>query len=398
MSLDAESLYKLLPAIHRNRDAEQGYPLRQLIDVIASQAAVLEENLAQLYDNQFVETAAPWALPYIADLLGLRGLSGRQALTLNPRAEIAHTIAYRRRKGTTAMLEQLARDVTGWPALAVEFFDRLAATQNCNHLRPQCRAYANLRDTAALEFFNTPFEQAARTVEVRRIPPRRGKWNIPNIGIFLWRLRAYSITRSPLAPAFLFSAASGNQEPSKRHFRFHPLGLDAPLFSLPETEDEITHVAEPVNVPLPITKRLLRGESVDSSAFPDHRLCFHPSMNYYASGKSISLEYPPAAPGAEPTEVVLEQVIICDLADLHEDTNYLTKITGWSHDNAKDGLVLLDPQRGRVVFPQDQDVPPLASFHFGFSANLGGGEYDRVNSFTTRAPRLFARVPELAGS
>ena len=81
MSFDADRLYALLPAVHRIRDAEQGYPLRQLIGVIADQAAVLEEHLEQLYDNQFVETAAPWALPYLGDLLGLRGLSGRGALT-----------------------------------------------------------------------------------------------------------------------------------------------------------------------------------------------------------------------------------------------------------------------------------------------------------------------------
>ncbi|MFI1258880.1 hypothetical protein ACH4U6_34565 [Streptomyces netropsis] len=39
----------------------------------------------------------------------------------SPRAEGAHTIAYRRRKGTAAALEQLTRDVTGWPARAVAF-------------------------------------------------------------------------------------------------------------------------------------------------------------------------------------------------------------------------------------------------------------------------------------
>lgn len=37
------------------------------------------------------------------------------------RAWVANTLAYRRRKGTALVLEQLARDVTGWPATAVEF-------------------------------------------------------------------------------------------------------------------------------------------------------------------------------------------------------------------------------------------------------------------------------------
>ena len=47
----ADRLYALLPAIHRIRDAEQGYPLRELLAVIAEQVAAMEENLAQLYDD-----------------------------------------------------------------------------------------------------------------------------------------------------------------------------------------------------------------------------------------------------------------------------------------------------------------------------------------------------------
>ncbi len=61
MSFDTDKLYALLPAVHRLRDAQQGEPLRQLLDLLADQVAVLEEELDQLYDNHFVETAAPWA-------------------------------------------------------------------------------------------------------------------------------------------------------------------------------------------------------------------------------------------------------------------------------------------------------------------------------------------------
>ena len=168
MSFDADKLYELLPAVHRVRDAELGYPLKQLIGVIAGQVAVVQEDLDQLYDNHFVETAAPWALPYIGDLLGIRGLSGSTTLTRTPRAEVGHTIAYRRRKGTAAMLELLAHDVTGWPARAVEFFERLATTQHLNHVRLQNRAFTSLHSADELEFFGTPFENATRTVEVQR--------------------------------------------------------------------------------------------------------------------------------------------------------------------------------------------------------------------------------------
>ena len=110
MSFDAQRHYNLLPAVHRVRDVEQGEPLRALLSIIADQVAILEKDLEQLYDNQFVETCAPWVLPYIGDLIGVRGLHGVGQLTRTPRAEVAHTIGYRRRKGTAAMLELLARD------------------------------------------------------------------------------------------------------------------------------------------------------------------------------------------------------------------------------------------------------------------------------------------------
>jgi hypothetical protein len=111
MSFDAQRLYDLLPTIYRIRDAEQGEPLKALLSVIAEQIAVLEEDLEQLYDDQFIETCAAWVVPYIGDLIGYRSLYEVAPKVSSSRAEVAHTIGFRRHKGTTVMLEQLARDV-----------------------------------------------------------------------------------------------------------------------------------------------------------------------------------------------------------------------------------------------------------------------------------------------
>src|SRR5262245_42631519 len=111
MSNDANPLLELLPAIHRIRDAERGGPLREFLAVIAEQVAVLEEDLEQFSDDQFIETCATWVVPYLGDLIGYRSLHHRVPTLASPRAEVANTIGYRRRKGTAAMLEQLARDV-----------------------------------------------------------------------------------------------------------------------------------------------------------------------------------------------------------------------------------------------------------------------------------------------
>src|SRR6476620_11037195 len=161
MPFDTETLYRLLPATYRVRDAEQGEPLKALIAVLAEQALALEENLDQLYDDQFIETCAEWVAPYIGDLIGYRELYGVIPRISSPRAEVANTIAFRRRKGTAAMLEQLARDVTGWPARAVEFFLLLATTQYMNHIRRQHLAAPDLRKWEPLERIGTPFDPVA---------------------------------------------------------------------------------------------------------------------------------------------------------------------------------------------------------------------------------------------
>src|SRR6266542_4760294 len=162
MSFDAERMYELLPAIYRIRDADRGEPLKALLSVIADQVGVLEEDLAQLYDDQFIETCAPWVAPYIGDLIGYRALHNVVPKIGSQRAEVAHTIGFRCRKGTASMLEQLARDVTGWPARAVEFFQRLEWTQYMNHVRSTSVRTPDLRDAERLELVGGPFDEAAR--------------------------------------------------------------------------------------------------------------------------------------------------------------------------------------------------------------------------------------------
>ena len=187
MSFDTRKLYGLLPAIYRIRDAERDEPLKALLSVIADEVAVLDENLRQLEDDQFIETCAEWVVPYIGDLTGYRALHAVAPKIASARAEVAHTIGFRRRKGTAAMLEQLARDVTGWHARVVEFFELLATTQHMNHIRPRNSYAPDLRQWEPLERLNTAFETTAHTVDVRSIVDGDGKYNIPNIGIFLWR-------------------------------------------------------------------------------------------------------------------------------------------------------------------------------------------------------------------
>jgi hypothetical protein len=377
MSFDAQKLLSLLPTVYRLRDLElaeqieqaltpanlaalqsqtsQGGPLQALLSVIAEQAVVLEDNLDQLYDDFFIETCAAWVVPYIGDLVGARGISSFPGARFSERAFVGNTMTYRRRKGTVAVLEQLARDLTGWDASVVEYFQLLATTQFMNHIRRGNLSFPDLGDSKSLELINTPFDKVTRTVDVRRIEPRRGKYNIPNIGIFLWRLSSYSVTS---APAFKLD---------DQRFLFDALGKDIQLFIDPQTEAEITHLSEPANVPMPLGRRFL------------HRYL----DDYYGLGKTLfvtvdGVDVPISHTSPSPSHL---SVCICDLSDVKDNGG---NVIGWAHNPA--GKVAIDPQLGRIAFPIESPPNPPQSvrvtYHYGFSAPMGGGEYDREASFS----------------
>ncbi|TFH50625.1 MAG: hypothetical protein E4G89_03000, partial [Methanothrix sp.] len=197
MSREEERLYNLLPAAYRQKDHEEGQPLRALMAVIEEEMTAIESDIEGLYENWFIETCQEWVLPYIGDLLGMRPL--RQASSggggYSQRAHVANTQGYRRRKGTNYVLEQAARDATGWPVRAREFFPLLATVQNINHIRHTSPVSIYLRDARQLELLGGPFENAAHTAEVGLISNGHDRYNIKNIGLFFWRLQSYAITK-----------------------------------------------------------------------------------------------------------------------------------------------------------------------------------------------------------
>ncbi len=333
MSYDPDKLYNLLPAIHRIRDIEQGEPLRQLLQLITGQVGILEEDLDQLYDNQFVETCAPWVLPYIGDLIGYRSLHPISPDQLTPRGEVANTMGYRRWKGTAFVLEQLARDVTGWNARAVEFFQLLGWTQFMNHLRLTNYYAPDLRAWESLERLGSAFETTAHTIDVRQVERGAGRYNIPQVGIFLWRLGAWRLHDSPAVRI------------DDRRFLFNPSGANLQLFTRPQTEKSITHLAEPINVPAPISRRVLKASL----------------GNYYGNDFSLAID-----------GVTIEQVAVCNLSD--------DSATTWAHV-PPNAFVAIDPVLGRIAFRDPPNETPRVMFHYGFSAAMGGGEYERRPSF-----------------
>ena len=183
-------------------------PLQSLLMLIGEQLEALAYDMGQLYDDQFIETCAPWVIPYIGDLIGYQAIQGIAPAVDNPRAAVAETISLRRRKGTALVMEQLARDVTGWGAHAVEQFQVLADTQYMKHIRRPNLYSPDLRKWRPGLYMNTGFDDTAHRVDVRDIALGGGRYNIQNIGIYLWSLTAQSITRCRTTAATESSATA----------------------------------------------------------------------------------------------------------------------------------------------------------------------------------------------
>lgn len=340
-------LYDLLPADLRRRDDEQGGPLAALLGLIDAQIARLDADLDQLHDDQFIETCADWVVPYIGELVGHRAGAGGLPHVASPRADVARTIAYRRRKGTTGVLQQIAHDLSGWPALVVELRRQLAISQHLAHPRPHAHHAPDLRDPAALARHAGGFATTATTVDLR--PEARG---LHGVGVFLWRLRAAPLRDLRLAPV----AAD------RRRFRLHPLGRDAPLFARATPVDEL-HERPPglADVPAPIARRELHAALAD----------------YYGPGKSVRLVVDGAA--VEPAAVVA-----ADLSDRPGDP------TRWARE-ARPGQVLLDPVLGRVALAAPA-ASLAADIHLGVADELGAGPWTEPASAPPNA-RLAADQP-----
>jgi hypothetical protein len=361
MSLNAAQLFALLPAVYRTRDAENGGPLQALFAVLAAQSEIVEDNIEQLYDDQFIETCASWAIPYIGDLIGYNSIYEVASASFDSRAEVANTIGYRRRKGTLLALEQLSMDVSGRAAVAVEEFKRLITTESMRHVRPYHASTVNLRDVGALDRFNTAFDTENRTIDVRRIVPRLraqmdpdpapldialhgpGRFNIPDVAIYLWRWRSWPVVNAPA-----FSLGDGR-------YMFSPLGQNIPLFSQPPIRSSFSSLSTRMDVPQPIRR---------------HEFLKNPTAFYGPSASFLLI--------ADGLPVAALQVYCANLSDR----------PGGSWCTVPSGRIAIDPELGRIQFAADVRLPRSlrVNYAYGFPAEIAGGPYDRSAYFTQLNP------------
>jgi hypothetical protein len=357
----ADKLWNLLPAVYREQDADASGaagPLRELVNRIGSQAAVLRRSLDRLWEDQSIETCDDWVIPYIGDLLATNLVAHLDAR--RQRLDVAKTVRYRRRKGTLAILEEIAADLTGWDARVVEFFRRLARTRHgldpaLGQLSPMSPGVAELRSAEGLvgaqtgtgigglaDLRNaygatragTAFDEFFHTADVRAGQGHLGWYGIPRVGVFLWRLQSFGVGRTTPVP--IAGCPPG-------WFTFDPTGRDVPLFAAGRTAVGDDWVS-PTEAQL--RTRISRGlfeSQYPPQTDPSKKDPPDPPDPLWPGSLAVYATYAPTDPNKPLSP-------------------YRLKV------RPEHGRVFVDPSLARDV---------VVTYHYGFSSAIGAGPYDR---------------------
>ena len=379
-----DKLWKLLPAIYRTLDTDSFTtpgPLREMVNRIGAQAAVLRRSIDRLWEDQSIETCDDWVIAYIADLLATNLVASLDAR--GQRLDVAKTIYYRRRKGTLAVLEGIAADITGWDAHVVEFFRRLGRTRH-NFDPPLTLAadttdpagtlaleleegllgqwthtgaggWADLRNRYGATRAQTAYDEYYHTADFRRGVDRVGWHNIPRLGVFLWRLISFGVDQTTPVP---MTACPGQ-------YSFDPTGREIPLFAAAERTESASYGENWVSplewqLPGPIASALLQAALTEPQTVP-----------LYAALAPDGVTVVPNSMG-----VFTHSVSGYSLID---SSHFLDPTTGRS---------TIYPELGRFhVVNAPVGAPLFVTYRYGFSSTIGAGPYDR------RLPGVAQPVP-----
>lgn len=355
-----EKIWRLLPALYRAEDSasldEEG-PLRALVARVGAQAAIVRRSIDRLWEDQSIESCDDWVVDYIGDLLATNLVASLDGP--GRRADVGKTIYYRRRKGTVAVVEQLAGDITGWSVRVVEQFRRLGRTRHgldpaigppaalddprgqLQHVqglvgertRTGAGGFADLRNVHGASLANTAFDEYFHTGDVRRGRGRTGWHNIARLGVFVWRLHSTGIV----------GATAVHDTSCPNQYTFDPTGRHIPLFAKGDRASRNAWVSPREDqVPGPISADLL------TAAFDD---LYSPGSLYVGRyvGGPLPTDYTPVRPN-----------------EVKRDRRQSV------------GRFYIDPEHGRLVAPVGVDDGPfLVNYHYGFTSEIGAGSYDR---------------------
>lgn len=352
------ALYQRLPGYFREADTAAGGVARALLDLIAIEADRIGAQIDEMGESWFIETCPDWAVPYIADLLGVPlthdvRVGEQLASLVSQRARVANTIRYRRRKGTTSVLESFAFDVSGWRTVAVEEFERLLTTQHLAHVRTHLPNTVDVRAGENLEATPGPFAVHAHTVDVRNValdrPRPASHPNVPNVTLHSYRTDGLLVPLATAQPA---------DAPGR--YRIDLLGRDVALVNPPVHDPGVEVRASEDEVPAPLRRRRLRQQlgarrAALAGGRPD------PAPRWTTRPPFQVLLVPQA--GDNPVPVDATQVEVCCLDP-------------WKGPSPA-GRVRVDPVAGRVVMPAPEPHRVLVTASPGGVAGVGAGPAPR---------------------
>jgi len=359
MSPSRVQLFQRLPEIYRIRDAEQTPPrqLEEYLEVVEEAFSAVHENIEALYNDLFIETCDDWVVPYLGDLLGTSHLKG-DPWTL--RADVADTVALRRRKGTLSAIELLAFDLTEWTAHCVELRENLIWNQHLNHQRPDeggAPPYGlpnvdrftvrrggtmPIRSPAMLGLLGTPFDPFAHVADVKSANDGAVHYNLPNLAIFLWRLKDY---RVPLSRPLSKGATQLSSSPDLFAVRFdlHPLDRPVRLFNTYRFDENqrpplLSHLDE---VPGPIPYARLNSDAPAGNPDAYRTVDLYDSTNFTLNDFDV---------GDTGLQFYLPKSQFGANWNTHVRGDNLCAWESGLRAPLRDGEIVIDPQIGRVLF------------------------------------------------
>lgn len=174
----AALLYAHLPAYLKAQDEKAAgatppgdQDLRAFVDVLAAPLAALRQSIEEFQADVFVDTAGDAMLPLLAESIGLDLVFGDPEAN---RRDLSGAVARRRRKGTPAMLQDLARTLADRLVASNEGWKLVQITQDLNILR-LARTTPDLHPPSVAERVNGPLETLAKAVDPRPVGARSGR-------------------------------------------------------------------------------------------------------------------------------------------------------------------------------------------------------------------------------
>jgi hypothetical protein len=369
-----DKLWNLLPATYRNLDSDvfnAPGPLREIVNRIGTQAAILRRSMDRLWEDQSIETCDDWVISYIGDLLATNLVASLDAR--GQRLDVAKTIYYRRRKGTVSILEEIAANITGWDAHVVEFFRRLGRTRHCfdpeigspassadpaSALALQLEegligrwthtgigGWADLRNVYGATKSRTAFDEYFHTADFRRGHDMVGWHNIPRLGVFLWRLYSFAFDQSTPVPM------TGCTD----QYSFDPTGREIPLFAAsvrtPSTSYGDNWVSpQEWQLPGPIATPLLVAALRDPDTIPLYAAIAPDGGSLVPNSMGVYQK-----PG-------LEYVLL-------DPPHFIDPVTN---------RITIFPEIGRFrVLDPPAGEPLFVTYNYGFSSTIGAGPFTR---------------------